>query len=286
MLLFALVSHSIIYILYIIFFILPNLKRLNRDSFLKKNKIGLSVRINKKYLKDLNISYEYILFMMINKILYWKIAQVSIILLSIITSIMFYDNIPEKVTIHWNSSGIGDNFVPKNIGLSIIPLAMILLFSLFLILPIIDPLKHNILEFRNYYEGLIVVLLLFLFIIHLGILLANSGVISNILFLIDISMIVLLYYLSILFSHVKRNWFVGIRTPWTLSNERIWNKTHKRASVLFKMTAIIMLFILLIQTPERSLHVGFLLLLIFITYLILYSYYLYYSQTKMKNKSR
>ena len=50
---------------------------------------------------------------------------------------------------------------------------------------------------------------------------------------------VLFYYVGILTQNAKRNWFIGIRTPWTLSNEEVWDKTHKFGSKLFKISGII-----------------------------------------------
>jgi len=51
----------------------------------------------------------------------------------------------------------------------------------------------------------------------------------------------LLYYLSILVKKSKRNWFIGIRTPWTLSSDKVWDKTSRLGSKLLKITAILIL---------------------------------------------
>lgn len=50
---------------------------------------------------------------------------------------------------------------------------------------------------------------------------------------------ILFLYISLLLKNSKRNWFVGIRTPWTLSSDLVWKKTHKLGSVLFALTAIL-----------------------------------------------
>jgi len=52
---------------------------------------------------------------------------------------------------------------------------------------------------------------------------------------------VLFYYLGILMQHSRRNWFVGIRTPWTLSSDVVWEKTHKRGGLVFKACAVLVL---------------------------------------------
>ncbi len=216
-----------------------------------------------------------VLFNFMDNAVYWKIIQISIILLSVIVSAVFYNILPHKIAIHWNTSGIPDKFVTKSVGLSIIPLIMLFIFLLFSIIPIIDPLRYNIQECRKYHECLIIVFLCFLFIIHLGVILINLGIIHDIILLVDISLAGLLYYLGIFLPKVKRNWFIGIRTPWSLSSERIWNKTHKRAGKLFKVIAVIMLLILVVHSSKASLYAGILLTIILLAYLILYSYYLY-----------
>ena len=53
---------------------------------------------------------------------------------------------------------------------------------------------------------------------------------------------ILFYYCGVLIENAKRNWFIGIRTPWTLSSDSVWEKTHKIGGKLFKIAGIIALF--------------------------------------------
>ncbi len=55
------------------------------------------------------------------------------------------------------------------------------------------------------------------------------------------SMAVLFYYCGVMIENAKRNWFVGIRTPWTMSNEEVWDKTHRLGGRLFKVVGAISL---------------------------------------------
>jgi uncharacterized membrane protein len=52
---------------------------------------------------------------------------------------------------------------------------------------------------------------------------------------------ILFFYIGILCENAKRNYFIGIRTPWTLSSEKIWDKTHKIGGILFKIAGIVAL---------------------------------------------
>ncbi len=58
----------------------------------------------------------------------------------------------------------------------------------------------------------------------------------------------LFFYIGILMRKLKRNWFIGIRNPWTLSNDTVWNKTHKLGGTLFKVLGIIMVLGVLVAS--------------------------------------
>jgi uncharacterized membrane protein len=85
----------------------------------------------------------------------------------------------------------------------------------------------------------------------------------------------LFYYAGVLMSVAKRNWFVGIRTPWTLSSDRVWQKTHRLGAVLFKLVALISL--LGILWPAMTIYL--ILFPVIITTIIVYIYsYLIFRQ--------
>jgi len=146
---------------------------------------------------------------------------------------------PDKLAFHWNFQGRVDNYVSKFWGLLMIPLLSASMFLLFIIIPKIDPLKHNIEKFRKYYDYFMVLMLLFLLYIYALILIWNMGIIFNMTQAISPAFGILFFYIGILVENAKRNWFVGIRTPWTLSNEKVWNKTHKLGGKLFKIAALV-----------------------------------------------
>lgn len=168
-----------------------------------------------------------------------EIAISSIILVSFIISIYFYPHMPEKIASHWNAQGQVDGYMSKFWGLFLIPFVLVGLALLFIAIPRIDPLKANIEKFRKYYEGFIVLFLVFILCIQFWLILWNSGfkISSNVIFPIGIGL--LFFYTGILLENAKRNWFIGIRTPWTLSNEIVWEKTHKVGGKLFKVAGAI-----------------------------------------------
>jgi uncharacterized membrane protein len=163
----------------------------------------------------------------------------AIVLVSFIISFYYYPQIPNKMASHWNSKGQIDGYMPKFQGLFLMPFILVGLFLIFIAIPKIDPLKTNIEKFRKYYDGLFILFFIFMFLIHLQIILWNLGIKLNPNIIIPIGSGILFFYVGILSKNIKRNWFIGIRTPWTLSSERVWEKTHRIGGKLFKIAGII-----------------------------------------------
>jgi len=164
-----------------------------------------------------------------------------IIILTIATSVYIYPKMPDKMASHWNSRGEVDGYMPKFWALSLVPIIAFACFLLFNFLPSVDPLKNNVKKFRGYYEGFILIFVLFMLYIHILTVLWNFNIRPNIILMLVPAFAVLFYYIGILVENAKRNWFIGIKTPWTLSNDRVWNKTHRLAGKLFKISGIISL---------------------------------------------
>jgi len=171
-----------------------------------------------------------------------EIIILGIILFSFLFGIYLYPQMPEKIASHWNVQGQVDGYMSKFWGLFLMPLISAGLFLLFIAIPKIDPLKTNIEKFRKYYDGFITLVIIFLFYLYLLTIFWNMGIRFDIIQLLAPAFGILFYYCGILTENAKRNWFIGIRTPWTLSNDAVWDKTHKIGGKLFKISGIVVLF--------------------------------------------
>jgi len=200
-------------------------------------------------------------------------AAALILLISFFMSFYFYPQMPEEIAIHWNLSGEPDSYTPKLLGVFLMPIFSSILLLFFLIIPKIDPLKQNIQIFRKYYDWFIVLMIGFFFYLHLIILLWNSGMRFSMVQAFAPAFALLFYYCGVLVENAKRNWFIGIRTPWTLSSEKVWDKTHKLGGKLFKMVGLIALLGIFFE----GYAVVFLIVPVIIVafYLIIYSYFEY-----------
>lgn len=208
-----------------------------------------------------------------------NIIIISIILISFAVGIYFYPQAPEKMASHWNAGGEVDGYMPKFWGLFLMPLISIGMYLLFALIPRIDPLKENVEKFRKYFDGFAVLMILFLFYIYLLSIFWNAGARFDMGRLMMPALGILFYYCGILMENAKRNWFIGIRTPWTLSSEAVWNKTHKIGGRLFKIAGVIAFLGFFL--PNYAFSLIPLPAILIVIYTIIYSYFEYKREIKL-----
>ena len=207
-----------------------------------------------------------------------KIVIFGIILLSFIVGIYFYPQMPEKMASHWNTQGQVDGYMSKFWGLFLMPFILVGLALLFIAIPRIDPLKTNIEKFRKYYDGFIILFFIFMLSVYSQVILWNLGIKISPNVIFPISLGLLFFYCGILCENAKRNWFIGIRTSWTLSNERVWDKTHKIGGKLFKIAGVVA-FVGIFFQRYTSFFILVPVILVAI-YSIIYSYFEYQKEMK------
>lgn len=210
-----------------------------------------------------------------------KIITLTIILLSFLVGFYFYSQMPERMASHWNIRGEVDDYLPKFWGLFLMPIISLVMFLLFLFIPQIDPLKANIKKFRKYFDVFVMLIILFLFYIYLLSILWNIGWRFDIGRLMVPALGLLFYYCGILVENAKMNWFIGIRTPWTMSNEKVWEKTHKVGGKLFKIAGVIAF--LGVFLPAYAFSLVFIPVFCVTIYTVIYSYLEYKKEKKHEN---
>lgn len=207
-----------------------------------------------------------------------EIIILGVILLSFVVGIYFYPQMPERMASHWNIQGQVDGHMLKFWAVFFIPLILVGVGLFFFAIPRIDPLKANIEKFRKYYDGFIILFFIFMLSIYSQVILWNLGIKISPNVIIPIGLGLLFFYVGILCENTKRNWFIGIRTPWTLSSEIVWEKTHKIGGKLFKIAGLIALVGVFFQS-----YVLFFILapvILVVAYTIVYSYFEYQKETK------
>ncbi|MFA5013071.1 MAG: SdpI family protein [Candidatus Paceibacterota bacterium] len=204
-----------------------------------------------------------------------KIKSSNIVLLltvaaSFFIAVYFYPLLPDKIISHWNVYGKADDYMPKLFGLLWFPVLLVILDLLFVIIPKIDPLKKNIESFRKYFDDFILLFNIFFFYLFALTIFANLGFAFNMVWALMPAFAIFFYYIGVMMGNAKRNYFIGIRTPWTLASDKVWEKTHKLGGLLFKVGGI--LFLLSMIDPFVGFVVIISYLLAITVFLVVYSY--------------
>ncbi|MBM3150629.1 MAG: SdpI family protein [Chloroflexi bacterium] len=203
-----------------------------------------------------------------------------LILAASLAGLLLWDRLPDLVASHWNEHNQVDGYMSKFWGVFLMPLVTIGMLALFLVIPSIDPLKANIAQFREAFNLFIALIIAFMVYIHALTLAWNLGFQD---FEMGRAMLpamgLLFLFIGYLLRKAKRNWFIGIRTPWTLSSDRVWDQTHRLGSILFLACGL-----LTIASGFFGGSIAFWLLLApllgSVVFLVAYSYVLYRRETR------
>lgn len=204
--------------------------------------------------------------------------SIALLAASFLLSSFAYPHLPELMASHWNAAGEVDGYLPKFWGAFLVPLIMLGFLLLFIAIPRIDPLKDNIMRFIAYYKGFVLVLLIFMLCVHIQVTFWNLGFTVSPNIIIPLGIGFLFIYIGVMLSKTKRNWFIGIRTPWTLSSDVVWDKTHRIGGRLFIAAGIISLAGVLLLNYAYLFILLPLLAAVF--YTIVYSYFAYQKESK------
>src|SRR5258706_1760849 len=156
--------------------------------------------------------------------------------------LLLWNRLPDRMASHWDINNQVNGYMPKVWGIFLMPLIVLGMSVLFLVIPSIDPLKANIAKFRETFNLFIILIVAFMLYIH-ALTLAWSLGYTN--FKMSTSMLpamgLLFIFIGFMLRKAKRNFFIGIRTPWTLSSDTVWDKTHKLGAVLFMASGVLAL---------------------------------------------
>lgn len=155
-----------------------------------------------------------------------------------ISSIVLYPYLPETLPIHWNAQGEVDGYTSKFSGAFLLPFITLGLYVFLLFLPKIDPRHENYAKFSGAYDIFKWITILFMAVIHGVVLATGLGYTPNVLFIIKIATGIMFMLIGNYMGKMRHNYFVGIRTPWTLANEKVWNKTHRFAGPLWVLSGL------------------------------------------------
>jgi uncharacterized membrane protein len=170
-----------------------------------------------------------------------------------------WNDLPDRIPIHWNIHGQPDGFVPKTDAFStflLMPAIMAAIQVMTLVLPWLSPRHFKIEPFLNIYGYVMMVVTVLMGYIH-AIMLGGSLVQE---LPVDRLMIGGLCFFFVLIGSVmgkvRRNFWMGVRTPWTLASEEVWDRTHRLTAWLFSAGGVSGMLIALLGLPLWLAFVG------------------------------
>lgn len=162
-----------------------------------------------------------------------ELPQLAVIAAMFVAAVVTLPIAPERVPIRWDFSGAVSGYGPAPFALLFPPVLALAIYLLLLLLPLIDPGRANYASFRTAYA--VVRWTLILFVAGVGVLIHLSlrGARVDVGVVMPLGLAILFIVLGNVMGKLRPNWFVGIRTPWTLSSKRAWTRTHQLAGPIF-----------------------------------------------------
>jgi uncharacterized membrane protein len=167
-----------------------------------------------------------------------EIPFIALALMPFLYLAYIWNNLPEKVPMHWNAAGEIDRFGDKKELVLMLIMLIGINYFIFLIIPAIDP-KRKLQNMGNKLKSLRLVLTVFMSVLAIFILYSTQQKSSN-PELIFVIVGLLFAFLGNYFKTIKPNYFIGIKTPWTLENEDVWKKTHVLAGKIWVVGGLLM----------------------------------------------
>lgn len=203
-------------------------------------------------------------------VLIWTMVLTVVV---IALGLVLLPRFPENIAIHWNELGEADGYGSTFMGIWFLPLMTIGIVLLLLGIPKIDPLRKNIETFRNEYNLFILLFVIFFVYLQVLTLIFNLGYRFNMLVLMLPAFGGFFYYIGALMEKAKRNYFIGIRTPWTLADDQVWDETHRVGAKGFKFSGI--LTVLGVFFPSLAIWFMMVPLMVVAIFTVVYSYVVY-----------
>jgi uncharacterized membrane protein len=167
-----------------------------------------------------------------------------------------YARLPHQIPSHWNLQGEVDGWMAKPWGALMMPLIATVILASLWVLPRIDPRRANVEHSAGDRRLLINLLILFVAVIELATLGQALGWPVQVERVVPAAIGLMLVGLGNYLPRIRSNWFLGIRTPWTLSSEHVWRATHRVAGRAFVGAGLLIALSALLPATARAWTTG------------------------------
>ncbi|MEI2337787.1 SdpI family protein [Priestia megaterium] len=208
------------------------------------------------------------------------VFPLSIILLTLVAWLIALPHLPATMPIHWGANGEADGFATKINAMILTVGIMVLIYFIIAFVPRIDPRKENYKYFSKTYNIVLNAVLLLFFFVNMSTILQGLGYNVPMSYIAPIMAGLVFIIIGNYLQRVRSNYFMGIRTPWTLSNENVWKKTHRLSGKIFFIGGLLILISAFLPDGYKSVILwGSIVLCVAVPYL--YSYLAYKKEMNM-----
>ena len=151
-----------------------------------------------------------------------------------------YPALPDPMPTHWNAAGVADDYTSKPWGAVILAAVPLFIFALYKIIPVISPHGFRTESFTGVLNILMTASVVFGCVVGVAAIRAALGAEHNISTIVMVSVGLLFMLIGNFLGKVRKNFFLGIRTPWTLASDEVWAKTHRLGGWCFVVAGAIM----------------------------------------------
>lgn len=180
----------------------------------------------------------------------------GIVILHVLLVAAFYSDLPDPVPTHWNIQGDADGFTPKPWGAWLFPLITLGVFLLFKLVPWISPHGFRMEPFLRIVSIFKLTTVVFMFVVGITAILAARGSAIDPGAIILPGVGVLLLVTGNYMGKLRKNFFIGIRTPWTLASDEVWARTHRLGGWTFVLAGLVMILTGLTGWPSMAITVA------------------------------
>ena len=191
-----------------------------------------------------------------------------------------WQSLPAEIATHFDINGNPNAWSDKTTVPYLILGMNVGVYILLKIIPKIDPKKN--LDFVSHYQKIRVIMQVFIATLSIALLLGAQDPSINAANLISFPLILLVVLLGNYFQSIKANYFIGIRTPWTLESENVWKKTHRLGGKIWFFGGLLMLLLLFVLPSSISIKLIVAFMLLSTIFLFIYSYVLFKKEKNNK----
>ncbi|MGZ4116184.1 MAG: SdpI family protein [Bacteroidia bacterium] len=156
----------------------------------------------------------------------------------------FWNKFPDQIATHFGLGGKPDDYSSKVTGLILFPGINVLMYFIFIILPKIDPSRKNYGLFQDKFKIIRTLLHALLSFVTMTTVFYSLGYQFNLSFVIFYGLLAFFLVMGNYIGNVRHNYFIGVRTPWTLANEAVWTKTHRLTAKIWVASSLLMMVLL------------------------------------------